>query len=191
MRTGMGGDPSPLTGRVAPYRPRAPAMCAGRDSWSGIGTRPGPPGPPAGPAGPGPPGPLGPPPPAPPEPDPGPEPEPNPALEPAPATAPAPAPSPPRRPDEPCGYDDGGIRWRERRALRQWRAHHTRRNRPAPMDSTRPTPEMAVERTSNVDVSSTIEPSRLETVTSMVNAPDVRTRTGTSSRVVPGASVGF
>src|SRR5262245_20421407 len=101
---------------------------------------------------------------------------------------PEPAPAPVTGAGGPGGWADGGMRWRERRVLRQWRPHHKRRNRPAPMDRVRPTPEMAVERTSKVDVSSTIEPSGLVTVTSSVNAPEVRTRTGTSRRVVPGSS---
>src|SRR5262245_18057572 len=88
------------------------------------------------------------------------------------------------------GTDDAGIRWRERWALRQFFAHHTARNSPAPTDSTRPTPEIAVERTSKVEVSSTIDWSGLVTSTSIVNAPDVRTRTGTSSVVVPGGRFG-
>ena len=49
---------------------------------------------------------------------------------------------------------------------------------------------MAVERMSNVDRSSTNESSRLDTVTSSVKAPEVRVRTRTSSRVVPGAGWG-
>ncbi len=48
---------------------------------------------------------------------------------------------------------------------------------------------MAVERMSKVDVSSSSEPSGLVTRTTIVNAPDVRTFTGTSMRVVPGTSV--
>ena len=61
------------------------------------------------------------------------------------------------------GTAEAGIRWRERRALRQCFAHHTARNSPAPTDSTRPTPEIAVERMSKVDVSRTIDWSGLVT----------------------------
>ena len=61
-----------------------------------------------------------------------------------------------------------------RRARMAWRAHHTRRKHAAPTDSTTPTPEAAVDRTTNRLVPTVSRPSGDTSSMRIGNDPDVR-----------------
>src|SRR5204863_1195991 len=70
-----------------------------------------------------------------------------------------------------------GTRRRARRPCRMCRAHHTTKNRPAPIDSTTPTLDAAVERTVKRRLPTVSSPDGDSRVTRTGNAPDVRAST--------------
>ena len=108
----------------------------------------------------------------------------------------------------PCGVpwgvmasstSDGSISRLARRPLSVWRPHHRARNRAAPTEMARPTPDVAVERTVSRARPTTRLPSGDSRVMRMGNVPDVRATTGKrwvvlsrvrsiSSRSPPGKS---